>query len=454
MSLSLTPEQKNATMNEERAFLTKLLESALQNRFQDLKTLVETYQRQHNNENNNNKPLSCIEILSQFRDGKKRTALHFACQSVTTTRPQQQHQQQHGDNGDSNDTHKNSSSENPTTDIVEELLDWISKDSMTTAASLEAWIRLKDKDGLTPLMLAVQVQEDKDDDITPILSRNTTTTTTTTIRERRVLALLRRCKKLALARSKAGATALHYAASSGATRTTIQTLYQAGQIALHTSSRQGGTPLHWAVAVQPPAEYHETIRALLDCGAKVDAVVVPSTTLTSDKTTTMDAVPSIPPALHMATAAGNQVHAQLILDEIIQRETIDLQPTLEFLLPGGISIYHMWADMNWVSLLHTLAQQTPPSLWKRVQEELRTTDDERLTAVQVAARERHVGPVLIHWEKDIPKTMQNCLYNNFMIPRMAVVLIQRRRAQSTLLQARTRNNNNNQPLLLPQPKPQ
>ena len=385
--MSLTAEQKNATMNEERAFLTKLLESALQNQFPALKDHVESYQQKHNASStidNDNKMLSSVEIISQFRDGKRRTALHFACQARVV--PEQDK------------------------DIVEQMLEWLeeqekkeksassSNDSGTgsSSTSLESLIRLKDKDGLTPIMLAAQViSVDRNDGDKAVKEADSKK-----IAESRVLALLKRADKLGLARSRAGATALHYAAGAGATSTCIQALFKAGQVALQTSSRQGGTPLHWAVAVPPPAQYNETIQALLDAGANIHY-----SQQKSDSTSPLTMF--IPPPLHIATAAGNTQHAQLLVEEMVRRQ-LDMGPTLKFLLPGNISIYHMFADLNWVALLNFVVQHTSAEHLKVVKEQ---RNDEGLTALEVAAREKHEGSVLVllgegHSSEDAQKLIQ------------------------------------------------
>jgi len=314
-------------MSAERAFLTRLLESALKGDFLQLKTAVEDYCRQHDD-------ITATDVLTQFKDGKRRTALHFACQSMPV----------------------NSEEE----DIVNQILlsNWLPD------SSLQIMLRIKDKEGLTPLMLAAQLNDRR-------------------LTEKRVMTLIqvgtkaesssKTHSKLGLARSHTGATALHYAAGSGATAATIQAIYEAGHVAVKTSSRQGGTPLHWACAVASPKNYSETIQSLLDCGADINA---------------SDSSQKIPPPLIMAIAAGNDCHAKLLLQQADERE-IDLTPTLDFKLPGDVTAIHMAADMNLVGALALLMDNNDK---KKVASK---KNAEGLSPLDLAAREGHVGCVML-----------------------------------------------------------
>ena len=310
---SLTAEQKNAEMSSERAFLARLFQASIDS-FEALEKAVDEYTRQHLD-------VSAIDVLTQFKDANKRTVLHFASRGP----------------------------------ILAQVLtaSWWERASVTTARGMA--IRAKDKDGMTPLMLAAQVED-------RILA------------ETNVLLLLQYAgdgPKPALARSHAGATALHYAAGAGGTAKCIQALYGNGPVALQTSSRQGGMPLHWACAVAPPKDCMKTIRALLDCGADPNAAVDP-----------------IPPPLHMCLAAGSIRHAQLLL-QYAQDRAISLQPSINYQLPGRVTLFHMTADMNMVGLLATLLQLNDnPTL--PVQ-----PSDLGVTPLQLAAQEGHVGCVLL-----------------------------------------------------------
>ena len=71
--VTLTPEEKNARMGQERTFLSNLLESALRGQGDKVVTLTESYAKENNWTNE--------AVLSQCKDAQKRTALHFACRS-------------------------------------------------------------------------------------------------------------------------------------------------------------------------------------------------------------------------------------------------------------------------------------------------------------------------------------------------------------------------------------
>lgn len=329
--MSLTPEEKNSAMGAERAFLKTLLESAVDGDFERLKSCVDEYCLK-------NEGVSASEVLTQFKDGKKRTALHFACQST----PSQRYAR----------------------DIAEDML--LSK--WLPSTSIQTMLRLKDNDGLTPLMLAAQVTDED-------------------LAEKRVLTLLQadsdtakssdaeNSSKLGLARSHAGATPLHYAAGAGASAKAIKAIYDAGQVAVNTCSLQGGTPLHWACATPPPKDYTDTISALLDCGADPNIHKVEDSQM-------------IPPPLVLALAAGNDCHAKYLLKEA-EKRGIDLGPTLAFTLPGRLSPYHVAADMNMVGTLALLLEKVP----KDTVLQMKTTDG--LSPLDIAAREGHVGCVLL-----------------------------------------------------------
>lgn len=328
---TLTAEEKNAKMGTERAFLTKLLESALQGDFEKTKAAVQEYCQHHDN-------ITATDVLTQFRDGKRRTALHFACQSVPT------------------DANK--------PDIVEQILleEWL------PASSIQLMLRLKDRDGISPMMLAAQL------DHAALVEKRITTMLKVGAQDATASNNPKAKGKLALARSKAGATALHYAAGAGATAQTIKTLFDAGNVALHTSSLQGGTPLHWALALPPPNDYSETVRTLVECGANVNAAVT--------------GAQMVPPPLAMAIAAGNDTHGKCLL-QLAKERKMDLKPTLEFVLPGNVTAYHMAADMNLVGTLALLLELVDGT------DALTRKNAQGCTPLELAALEEHVGCVML-----------------------------------------------------------
>jgi ankyrin repeat protein len=309
----LTPEQKNAEMTAERSTLARLFTASLDD-FPTLERTILDYTRQHIE-------TSASDVLLHFKDANQRTVLHFACRG-SVLRP-------------------------------------ILESSWLDAPAKAALLRSKDKDGMTPLMLAAQGSD-------PLVS------------ERNVLLLLEHAgdgPKLGLARSHAGATALHYASGARATANCINALHEAAPIALRTPSRQGGMPLHWACAAPPPADASETIAALLECGADVNAAPDP-----------------VPPPMLVALAAGQERHAKLILGHSRDR-SISLQPSIDYELPGHISVFHMAADLNLVSFLAELLEYTSTNGLNDAA--ISKKNDDGLTPLETAAKEGHVGCVLL-----------------------------------------------------------
>lgn len=303
-SFAMTPEMQSARMSEERAFLTKLFEAALQGEGEKVKQLVTKYSTEHN--------VPPHEVLSQFKDGHRRTALHFACQS-------------------------NPHSTN--VDIVPAILDWLPKEA---AASI---LRVKDKEGLTPLMLAAQ-------NPSPQLAQS------------RVNTILKiGGDKLALARSRAGATALHYAACQSSPAT-IRRLYEAGKVPLQTNSLKGGTPLHWA-AGEPRTDHTENLQALLECGANVDALNEQGV-----------------PALGLAAAASNDENAKFL---------VEAGADCSMILPGGITIFHIAADLNLVGTLAAMLEANH----SLAQDYCKRKNDKGETPLDLAAQEGNIGCVML-----------------------------------------------------------
>lgn len=299
---SISPEEKNARMNEDREFLTKLLESSLEGNFDTVKQHIEEYHAKH-------PAISEREVLAQFRDGNKRTALHFMCSSASP-------------------------------DILDKLVKWFDSDKNF----LISLLKLKDSHGLTALMICAQHSD-------------------AALACQRVKLLLDvGGKQLALARSNAGAGALHYAAGAGALPDTIHALVKAGKVALSISSLKGGTPLHWVAALR--GDYTQTtLGALVECGADLN---------TLNKS-------GLSPLL-LAAAAGNDKHAKYLVQ---QGADVTLQ------LPGNITIYHMAADCNLIGTLTELLERYP-------EQKLASQKNARGEApVDLAVHENHIESVML-----------------------------------------------------------
>lgn len=220
-----TAEEKNQKMMEERFFFKALAEASLIGDYKKVQSMSDDYSRRHT--------ISVYDTITQFKDGRGRTILHFSCQSIVKDAIKQEEDQSVDADED---------------DIVYQLLrsEWSTRhkiiQSDTGKETKDSLLRCKDSDGISPLMVACQLAEKN-----PQLSY------------RRVLTLLQvGGNKLALARSKDGATCLHYAAGAGACEAMISLLYDAARAAITINSKGGGTPLHWCVTnVTPIVSFYQ-----------------------------------------------------------------------------------------------------------------------------------------------------------------------------------------------------
>lgn len=354
--MALSPEEQTARLSAERAVLTALLQAAVAGDFAALQRVADAYVQKHGD-------LTAAAVLTQFKDAQRRTALHFACASA---RPEAV-----ATAGNATCTASETAGEDEE-DIVEKILQWLPPNAVAKI------IRCKDAEGLTPLMLAAQCFDPS-------------------TAERRIRALLRAggmaasvpadtsggggssssrsgssnsTTPLGLARSKAGATPLHYAAANGASAATVAALLQAGKVALRTFSLQGGTPLHWACSVPPPTNHTETMAALIAHGADVNA-----------------RSETIPPPLVLAMAAGNDAHGAFLL-----QSGADVTASIHFVLqPGNVTMYHMAADMNLPGTLAQLIERCndPSTPWQE------QTNDQGYTSLDLAAKEGHTRCVTL-----------------------------------------------------------
>ena len=278
-------QQPPPKLIDERKVLKIVLQSAIKGDYGTLQTTVDDYIKKHNNQHKNEGPVGAdkkerlketpFQLLQKFKDPKtKRTPLHLACQSPPL--PASSSSEKDNDSESKNDIVSMiicdeswfPSSPNKSNDGVDDD-EGDSEDKRNNGSSslslLESLLKIKDKDGMTPIMLAAQHSHPK-------------------LGESRVLAILNKMSpsnvKLGLARSKSGATPLHYAAGAGATPATIKAIYKSGAVAIKTFALKGGTPLHWACAAACSSSENgntkmkgslPTITALLKCGANPNA---------------------------------------------------------------------------------------------------------------------------------------------------------------------------------------
>ncbi|KAG7341902.1 TPR repeat-containing protein [Nitzschia inconspicua] len=284
-----------ATASKDHNFLVQLLQSAREGDTVALEKTVQEYLKYQPAET------TVSQLLSRFRDKKKRSAIHLACQSPRKT---------HG-----SDDNK---------DIVEFIVE--NSEWFPDEESLVTLVKQKDVNGFTPLMLAARHPD-------PLLAHQ------------RVSCLLSHFPTLALARSKAGATALHYAAAAPTAPLpqTIQSLHTAAKVATHTfSTNGGGTPLHWACSIKREKNDEDllTIEALLQCGALVNAHEW------KDKE---ESIYAVPPPILVAVAAKNETACQRLL----QCDDIDLNVAIG----GDNTLLHLLVKSNMTLSLVTTLQK-------------------------------------------------------------------------------------------------
>ena len=118
----MSAEERSAMMSEQQNFLTSLLEASLAGDTSKVIGLI----RQYSDE----QEIQPHEVIVNFKDGSKRTALHFACLSQP----------------------KYSKEVKKDDDIVKVLL----YKSKFPASIVQSLISLQDENGLTPLMLSCQ----------------------------------------------------------------------------------------------------------------------------------------------------------------------------------------------------------------------------------------------------------------------------------------------------------
>mmetsp|Transcript_25320 Transcript_25320/g.37876 ORF Transcript_25320/g.37876 Transcript_25320/m.37876 type:complete len:529 (-) Transcript_25320:403-1989(-) len=279
VSEKMTAEERKAKMAEERKFLQKFMEAALEGDGETLQKFALEYCSEKEN-------VSLLDVYKDFRDGSKRTALHFACSSPAGKQNEQ--------------------------DIVIKILN-----NFESSDDKKSLIELEDSDGLTPLMLVCNNLNEKSYERIKYLVEIGGTQAT-------------------LARSKAGAMALHYAAGAGANKEIIKLLYENGKEALSSLSTKIGSPLHWASGVPQSNDYSETIETLLeDCGGDVNVLNEGGIS-----------------ALVLAAASGNDSHAKMLVKFGADRG---------FILGGNMTVFHITAELGLVKTLTELLKDDVPT---------------------------------------------------------------------------------------------
>lgn len=244
---------KHSNMNADREFLQSLFQAAVHSDAQTLLSTVKNYGLKHG--------MTPYEVVMGFKDGSKRSVIHFASQSIPN---QSERQELQGG------------------DIVEAFL---KEFSMEEQISL-----LKDVDntGFTPLILACQNMHLRSHDRIKFILDMVGT------------------DGAAMVRTNDGGAALHYASGAGASREIIQIIYEHGKSMIHVKSKNVGTPLHWSAGVPSYRNYTDTLTTLLDvCGADVNAL--------NDQGI---------PALILAAAHGNDAHCKVLVEHGADRGMI------------------------------------------------------------------------------------------------------------------------------------
>jgi ankyrin repeat protein len=205
-------KEDTGSASDERNFMKEFMSAAVNGEGKAVQRKIIEYSTKHE--------LAPYSVLKDFKDTSKRSAIHFACQSVPN--------------------------KNEETDIVKLLLE----KTKFPSSAIEAMVQLKDVDEVTPLMLACQSMHSKTYE--------------------RIKCILDIDPKAALACSKTKATPLHFAAGAGASKEVIDLLCQHAKSTISACTAQGSTPLHWAIGDPPPKDYSETANALIDTGADVN----------------------------------------------------------------------------------------------------------------------------------------------------------------------------------------
>ena len=83
---SLTAEEKNSTMREERAALTRILAAAAEGRLAAWQAAIDDYRAADDiSSSSSSNMMSALDVVMSFKDAQKRTSLHFACQAPPAT---------------------------------------------------------------------------------------------------------------------------------------------------------------------------------------------------------------------------------------------------------------------------------------------------------------------------------------------------------------------------------
>ncbi|GMH82092.1 hypothetical protein TrVE_jg12974 [Triparma verrucosa] len=266
-------EEKNATMQKERESMKRLLEGAMKDDADAVAEIVRKYATLQDD---------ALSVLMGFKDGRGRTALHFAAQSHAAK---------------------------VLTYVLHE------GESSCSAENQAAAVNVADEQGITALMCASMNLPPPD---TPVENLQT------------CIDILLKLGARVDMKTKAGATALHYASGSGAEAVVRGILSDPKNKSLCKLVSESGTPLHWAAAAG-------------DGGA---AIIEHLVTASPETINQPGGKHQLPPLIIAVAASKDDIAAKLV----------EHGADCGAILSGNITIAHIAADNGLVKTLAQLVQ--------------------------------------------------------------------------------------------------